>query len=1791
MIHINKIKTRKPKKKIGEYCTINEDCANKICINNKCTRKKRTKKQTLWKKVVKPISPKVEITPCKKSRSPIPNISRIHTHNTPKLSTSLKNPCLDIDQLREQKNMKQRELTAKIKECETYRYNKIINDYFSNSKLSHSDLLQGLYKYYNDQKRNDINFTLPLKSFIELFSRDFAIDGTNFKRQHIFEALCRILLMYNYDDEFGSNKTFHTSLEDLIKNKPKNLNNDDILKSKVNEGSKAGIVDILFTTNIDEIKLNESNLNACELLRIQNNNNTEHQQHNTSKTVLIQNKYYDEEKSSIDKYDVTGIYTLASTLNNNPLFSNRDIILMVNNKEALSHKLTKSKKDSSSILDIDKNIYGTFEINKWFQNMLYDIYTTDTFEDFKKNTNDGKNKKNKKNTLIPRFHQKFITNTTFKYNEVDNNNKKFIWGAVPRSGKTFMIGDFISKRKKKGSNNDIIIILGAKTETEPQFLSMFDEYADFDDFNIVIPNNKEYKYAKKNTNTIYILSQEWFKNNKIEGNTKLLKTKRTNKENQIKRHSVQFKESVYNTLPIKNIKNVDVFFDEIHKGGSTDNSELILLSLINASINIDFFIMVTATFAKPNAFYHEIDIGNANPKIIEWSYNDQHNMKEVVNETKKQSMINSRIDDIEKQQLERLFNEAHIYYGLDYLDVLSSEYKKYPELVLINPEISGSKGETVTSNVINVLNKLNCKACKGDDTKNINEAIDYYTQPKNIFQQELPVNELLNELRRVYNYFLTEMQYPITSPHTELWFLPDKNLYDGMDCNTECKNKKTTKTNDFLREEDEDLEDGQDKQTIANIEPLTRGLAIMICRHDFFNKYNVFVVHNTNVNYLNKNITSSNIFKNFKDEMGNERIKLYDNKQKLSEQIRKYEIDTYKNGKSLIVLTGAKLRLGISLPCVDIAFNFDTMKSIDVNYQTMFRVLTERVKPELKQYGYYVDFNRERSIEFLYEYGMVYGEKNGKKNIKEQLEYLQTLLFSFNYNGLNLIKRTGEEDVNLYNKLIEQLNLNENDYVSHLTKDKTLRNLIKKGLSQSENRDDMRELAKILRMKYNKQNKKYAKVKENFNKEQPLNRESRMDEFKENNTDDDARVNDHNADDKIEDEDDAYEDNLIEMMSNHIPAILSLLAVFSNEYNCTDVDQCIENAKKHIKDFSEMCNCNNVNDANVIDCYMNSPLNVNNMYIYDKDVLVKVLDIITSQLLNNAILQNALEINFSNIIQKMGNAKNPLITELDDNEIKEYIIDNLTIKTEEKDKFGEVFTPPELINEMLDALPKNVWKQKHYKWLDPANGIGNFPMLIYGRLMNGLKDEIKDESRRSEHILKNMLYMVEINPKNVKIARKIFGKDANIFCGSFLEDKWKTNFGDKFDVIVGNPPYNKNGIKSKSTDNVKKKGENSESIWPDFVKISLSILNNENSYLLFVHPASWISLKSNNATMILYNQLVKLRYYNYSDAQDLFGKYSGKIPITYYLIQNKKTKKSTSIYDNAYEKFIEFNIYENNFVPTESIEMMKQIYSYTKTKGSLKNNYKTASNSDSKEKSHSLSHPFPLVNISYNKLIVEYTSSNNLHNTEKKLILPNASMGYPVLDTNGILYPYNSHGHIIVSNNNLHQLKQLQNYLFCNLIFYIIVVTKTSMNFLDNKVFEFLPNITNLTTEIDITDEFLIKKVFKINENILKGYYKYLKSGEGRLSPETIKQFKSFDITKHNNGMTDEQVSYVNNIIEQKSQTNSKTKTKTKKKKKISKGGTLKKSVKITKRVKRKPNKKTRRTRSKLSFIKKILPF
>ena len=95
------------------------------------------------------------------------------------------------------------------------------------------------------------------------------------------------------------------------------------------------------------------------------------------------------------------------------------------------------------------------------------------------------------------------------------------------------------------------------------------------------------------------------------------------------------------------------------------------------------------------------------------------------------------------------------------------------------------------------------------------------------------------------------------------------------------------------------------------------------------------------------------------------------------------------------------------------------------------------------------------------------------------------------------------------------------------------------------------------------------------------------------------------------------------------------------------------------------------------------------------------------------------------------------------NKISNRIQQESTYSKEKSDELGEVFTPPELINEMLNQLPREIWEDKTKTWFDPCAGKGNYPILIIKRLFVHLQEHIPDEQERLKHIIEKQLHMAE----------------------------------------------------------------------------------------------------------------------------------------------------------------------------------------------------------------------------------------------------------------------------------------------------------------------------------------------------------------------------------------------------------------------------------------------------------------
>jgi hypothetical protein len=280
--------------------------------------------------------------------------------------------------------------------------------------------------------------------------------------------------------------------------------------------------------------------------------------------------------------------------------------------------------------------------------------------------------------------------------------------------------------------------------------------------------------------------------------------------------------------------------------------------------------------------------------------------------------------------------------------------------------------------------------------------------------------------------------------------------------------------------------------------------------------------------------------------------------------------------------------------------------------------------------------------------------------------------------------------------------------------------------------------------------------------------------------------------------------------------------------------------------------------------------------------------------------------------------------------------------------------------------------------------------------------------------------------------------------------------------------------------------------------------------------------------MMIKNQIVKMRFLCPADA----GFEGVAINATYQLIKNEQTRKDTLIYDNCYNKFIPFNIYKYGFIPTESVELLRKVHEKTQIYGNLSEKYETIRDSPQQSDKYSSLYPFPVMSITNKEISVTFSKTNHNKNDDKKLVLPNGAMGYPILDEHGILYPSKGSYLIIRSNNNLRELKLLQSFFYSDLVLYIIGISKVSMSFFNNKVFILLPDITKMVKGDSISEKELAK-LFGFSDKDIKCYVDYKNgAGEGHLPENVIKGFKSFDLTKF--GMTKEQIKKTKSLISDK---------------------------------------------------------
>ena len=133
-------------------------------------------------------------------------------------------------------------------------------------------------------------------------------------------------------------------------------------------------------------------------------------------------------------------------------------------------------------------------------------------------------------------------------------------------------------------------------------------------------------------------------------------------------------------------------------------------------------------------------------------------------------------------------------------------------------------------------------------------------------------------------------------------------------------------------------------------------------------------------------------------------------------------------------------------------------------------------------------------------------------------------------------------------------------------------------------------------------------------------------------------------------------------------------------------------------------------------------------------------------------------------------------------------------KDEKKKQFGEVFTPPQLVNEILDQLPPEVWTDPTKTWLDNSCGHGAFLVAVKERLMTSLATWEPNERKREQHILNNMIFGVELQRDNWQRCRERLGltptgNDGNIVCTDALEYNYTFLKDDKGGYVLSDNTF------------------------------------------------------------------------------------------------------------------------------------------------------------------------------------------------------------------------------------------------------------------------------------------------------------------------------------------------------------------------------------------------------------------
>ena len=1179
-------------------------------------------------------------------------------------------------------------------------------------------------------------------------------------------------------------------------------------------------------------------------------------------------KYFKTEKD-IGEYDIGKLCTLIRQ--HEKEHRTIKLYICVNNKKDAIEKFNKQHRSSAILLKYInpggnyEHVYDSEDLRRFYFNLkkVLEQYnylkTSGDIERF--NT---EYLKTLKAAFIPRFHQKLFISKINKL--IDDRERHILVGAIPRSGKSYIMAGTILEYVKKharggGKKLNFLLMTPAPNETFPEYKSIFNNYIDFDKNQIETKlYNEQGLTPAVDKHTVHIISKQRL------GYIESDDAEEMDDEKYIQKIRENLKK-IFKDIPHFDI----IFLDEAHFGMSTTRAQNIVKELTRTFDEHENTtqIYVTATYRRPLKEYKVL----ANCKMT-WDLTDIEIMKHIGEEP----TYPIRGNKIEKQFSTDIYTDTLAYYGDETGDSiapkLKKDYAKYPKPYLITPLWDKEFVKVEKTKLYNTdfgWSMDTLFTAEGGSFKNedqVKEMMRYYfgypDKSKNYEEQSFyRTRGIIPRIRNIcMNNCRTQQQKHKT---TQLWFLPvgSGRIQDKISALITL----LTNVNDFK---------------------------------DIANTYHFYAAVEVDKPEDTKHVTYMKEPKNIKKEI--ESLE-----RELRGDIEKKPKKDEKSGDNLIILAGQRLQLGISLRNVDIVTLWNSIKSADAIFQMLFRSMTEVDGPKChgdegycdeKKFGFMVDMDPQRALTNV----SLFSDITTKPKTVEEARHYKEITDLINIDEDVFHDRFGDDDAarkkfvkELFDKLYSSWNINV---------DKT-KEIIGKFSFDTDKLDKLKSQLKSI---YTDKSRKLPESAVGSSSDDEFGKPTR------HGKEGDAKKK-GKPKPKPEQEIDTKE-KATEIISEYI-SLLNIFTLYNDdETKCILSDTFKEGATKVkvISDIHQLKDAVFKKDKDIFLQILNGRLTGSerdeaSTNPIDKKFLDKILDTISDE-------GDKLTIN--KIIMSQ---KKQYYTINEPEKLLEFINGELKPKEQEKKENGEVFTPLDVVKDMMDNLDeaykkqhgRSIFSESKLTWLDPAVGIGNFPIIVYQRLMEGLKQVEPDDERRRKHILEKMIYSSELTPKNVFIYRKIFCGDTyklNINEGDSLQMDIKTVFESSsnpysnpdfngFDVILGNPPYNKGGIRS-HTGKQLLEGEKSETIWTKFIEKSFEWLK-PGGFLVFINPLSWLKKSHSLHNAMLDKHIVWLKLWDDSQSKGIIN---ADIPISLYVLQNTQnsSNKKTEIHSEIKRK-------------------------------------------------------------------------------------------------------------------------------------------------------------------------------------------------------------------------------------------------------------------------------------------------